>query len=90
MTIVPSQVTTAFITTNDKAVKAITAMDAEFLDLTGHQAYLYPTAPSNTDSWRFVFADQTVPGFRKAVEHMAELLAAARNFDDSRLWWCWA
>lgn len=90
-TIAPSQAATnAFITTNEQAVEAIQKMDAEFLELTGHQAYLYPSAPTGTDTWRFVFADQTVPSFRKAVEHMAELLVAARSRDDSRLWWCFA
>lgn len=89
-TIAPSQaITAAFVTNNKQAVKVIRKMDAEFLELTGHQAYLYPSAATDTNAWRFVFADQSVPGFRNAVEHMTELLAAARNQDASRLWWCW-
>lgn len=73
-----------------KAVKAINSMNNEFIELTGGSAYLYANLPADSGPWRFVFADWTVTGPARAVEHMAELLEAARNMDSSRLWWCWA
>lgn len=74
-------------TRNLSAIKSLRAMNAEFSELTGHAAFLYPTAPTGTDSWRYVFADATAAGPVAALHHMGELLTAAHEGDTGRLWW---
>lgn len=78
------------VTNDEDAAGLLRTMDAEFVELTGRSAYLYPHAVSGTDPWRYVFTDVTAPGPERAVEHMTELLEAARSMDFSTLSWCWS
>ncbi|OLT20516.1 hypothetical protein BJF81_04300 [Ornithinimicrobium sp. CNJ-824] len=47
--------------TDEDAAGLLRTMDAEFVELTGRSAYLYPHAVSGTDPWRYVFTDAPPP-----------------------------